>query len=221
MDSPVSPLAPEKFAAASNVSRETMARLAAYLELLAKWRDTVNLVSRASMADPWRRHMLDSAQLLPLLRNPAAPLLDMGSGAGFPGLVLAIMGAGEVHLVESEIRKCEFLREAARITDTHITIHRARIEDIPPFPVQTVTARACAPLDRLLSWAVPFLANGGDALFLKGATVNKELTAAAKTWTMRVERIPSVADDNGVCLRIEEISLAGANPRAPQNENNP
>lgn len=79
MDSPVSPLAPEKFAAASNVSRETMARLAAYLELLAKWRETVNLVSRASMADPWRRHMLDSAQLLPLLRNPAAPLLDMAA----------------------------------------------------------------------------------------------------------------------------------------------
>lgn len=190
-----------------------MARLTAYLDLLVKWRDSANLVSRASLADPWRRHMLDSAQLLPLLRNPAGPLLDIGSGAGFPGLVLAILGAGEVHLVESATRKCEFLREAARITDAEITIHRARIENIPPFPVQTVTARACAPLHRLLGLAAPFLADGGAGLFLKGGRVNKELTEAAKKWTMRVERIPSVADDNGICLRIEEIKLVGANPR--------
>ncbi len=190
-----------------------MARLGAHLDLLVKWRDAANLVSRASMADPWRRHMLDSAQLLPLLRNPAGPLLDIGSGAGFPGLVLAILGAGEVHLVESDARKCEFLREAARITGTEITIHRARVEDIPAFPVRTVTARACAPLDRLLGLAAPFLADGGTGLFHKGAMVNKELTRAAKNWTMHVERIPSVADDNGVCLRIEEIKLVRANPR--------
>ncbi len=190
-----------------------MGRLTAYLDLLIKWRDSANLVSRASLADPWRRHMLDSAQLMPLLRNPAGPLLDMGSGAGFPGLVLSILGAGQVHLVESDTRKCEFLREAARITDADITIHRVRIEKLPPFPVQTVTARACAPLHRLLGLAAPFLAAGGTGIFHKGIMVNKELTEAAKKWTMRVERIPSVAYDNGTCLRIEEIKRVGANPR--------
>lgn len=191
-----------------------MARLSVYLELLIKWNEKINLVSRTSLADPWRRHIQDSAQLQRLLPSPAAPLLDIGSGAGFPGLVLAIIGAGEVHLAESDRKKCEFLREAARITDTRVNIHPTRVENIEPFEVRAVTSRACAPLDRLLGLAAPFLADGGTGLFLKGATINKELTIAAKNWTMRVEQIPSVTDDNGVCLRIEEIKLVGANPRA-------
>ena len=110
------PLAAAGFAAAINVSRETIERLERYAALLIKWNKTVNLVGRSTIADLWRRHMLDSAQLFPYLPKSAGRLVDFGSGAGFPGLVLAIMGAPDVHLVEANARKCAFLREAARVT---------------------------------------------------------------------------------------------------------
>ncbi len=212
------PLSPEAFAAESNVSRETLARLRAHLELLEKWQKTVNLVGAATLADPWRRHFLDSAQLWPLIRDPAGPLVDFGSGAGFPGLVLAILGARQVHLIESDRRKCEFLREAARITGAEVEIHPCRIEALQPFPAATVTARACAPLDRLLALAEPFLSRNGLCLFLKGGMVNKELTKANKRWTMRLEQSPSIADRTGVRLHIEEIVRVGANCPPSQAE---
>ncbi len=206
------PMTPEEFQRQCNVSRETMARLAIYGRMLEKWRGAINLVSKASLGDLWRRHMLDSAQLRkyihPVGRDPArAPvILDLGSGAGFPGLVLAIMGAGEVHLVEAEQRKCTFLEAVARETATLVTVHARRIEELAPFTADVVTARALAPLDRLLAYALPFLGPEGEFLVLKGKMVNEEVTAAEKHWTMRVERFTSASDPTGVILRLRDIA---------------
>jgi 16S rRNA (guanine527-N7)-methyltransferase len=200
---------PEAFAERSGVSRETLARLIEYAAVLAKWQRAINLVSPAALRELWHRHLLDSAQLLPLLPAPAAPLLDIGSGAGFPGLVLAILGVPDVHLVESDTRKAAFLREAARLTvpdPAAVTVHPMRIEALQPFRVATITARACAPLPELLRLARPFLGPGVTCLFLKGARAGEELTAATKDWRMRVRRVASVTDPDGAVLKLDEMA---------------
>ena len=138
-------MGPIEFQAKSGVSRETLERLTIYADLLVKWQAKINLVGPETLADLWSRHMLDSAQLFPLIRPDAKRLVDLGSGAGFPGLVLGVMGAPDVHLVESDARKCAFLREAARLTGTTVTIHNKRIEQVAPLGADVVTARALAP----------------------------------------------------------------------------
>jgi 16S rRNA (guanine527-N7)-methyltransferase len=205
-------LAPEAFAAQLDVSRETLDRLKTYLALLERWNRAINLVGRDSLGDPWRRHFLDSAQLLPLM--PALPegrarrLLDLGSGAGFPGMVLAILGAGEAHLVEADQKKAAFLRNVARETETSVTLHACRIEDLPALSADVVTARALAPLPKLLGYAAPFLADEGVCLFLKGREAERELTAAAAEWKMKVRRHPSRSSEQGTILQIEELCRA-------------
>jgi 16S rRNA (guanine527-N7)-methyltransferase len=184
--------------------------------MLEKWNRAINLVARGSLADLWHRHMLDSAQLWPLLpETPGRPrrILDLGSGAGFPGLVLAIMGTAgadlEVHLVEVDKKKAAFLREAARIAEAPVTLHVERIENLAPFPVDAVTARACASLPRLLDYAAPFLrhyqpgAPPPVGLFLKGRDVDRELTEAREKWKMQAELLPSHTDDMAKILRIQ------------------
>lgn len=201
-----SALKPEAFAAAAGVSRETFERLSAYIDLLRRWNERIDLVAPSTMADPWRRHMLDSAQIAPLLPPCAGRrLVDLGSGAGFPGLVLAILGVGEVHLVESDHRKAAFLREAARVTATPVTVHAVRAEGRPVTEADVVTARALAPLARLLPLAAPLLKTGGVAVFPKGRQVDNELTEAARHWKMVVERFPSRSDPGGTVLRLEGI----------------
>jgi 16S rRNA (guanine527-N7)-methyltransferase len=200
---PEQPFGPEDFARHLPVSRETVDRLKVYADLLVKWQARINLVGPATVPDLWSRHILDSAQLHP--RLPAGPVLDLGSGAGFPGLVLAIMGAGPVHLVESDRRKCAFLSEAARITQTPVHIHPHRIEALKAFPVAAITARALAPLGELLNLAARFLAPGVHCLFLKGRNSEHELTEAAKDWMMDVERITSITDPSGLILHLSEV----------------
>jgi len=204
--SPVTYLTEEEFFAAVAVSRETADKLRLYAELLKKWQAKINLVGPATVPDLWRRHFLDSAQLFPML--PAGPVLDLGSGAGFPGLVLAILrGAGEpVHLAESDGRKGAFLREAARLTEAPAIVHTSRIETIKPFEISAITARALAPVSTLLRLAEPFLAPTVQCLFLKGEKLEDELTEAAKDWKMTVERIPSESDPHGVILSLKEVS---------------
>ena len=194
------------FAALTGVSRETLARLEAYAALLAQWNERINLVGRESLRDVWRRHFFDSAQLLPYLPPDTRSLIDLGSGAGFPGLVLAILGIPGVELVESDARKCAFLREAARIADAPVRVHHARIEALPPHQVDVVTARACAPLDRLLVMAQRFIAPHTICLFLKGGRAGEELTAAPRGWTMTAACHPSRADPRGVILKLEQIA---------------
>ena len=193
-----------------DVSRETLARLEVYAHLLRRWQSRINLVSAASLDDLWRRHMLDSAQLFPRIPDSARTLVDLGSGAGFPGLVLAILGVTGVELIESHQKKCVFLREVARATETAVTITPARIEEIPPRSADAVTARACAPLDRLLGYVHRHLASGGTALLLKGARADEELTAAAKHWKMNLARMPSLSDPSGVLLEVSGLERATA-----------
>jgi 16S rRNA (guanine527-N7)-methyltransferase len=183
-----------------------LARLEAYAELLTRWSARINLVGRDTIADLWRRHILDSAQLLPCVPAAARRMMDLGSGAGLPGLVLAILGVPGVELVEADSRKCAFLREAARITDTAMTLRPCRIEAVLPHPVDVVTARACAPLDRLLGLAEPFVAPDSECLFLKGERVEEELTLARKRWTMTASLHKSCSDPRGVVLRLQQVA---------------
>ena len=214
----------EAFAGLVDVSRETLDRLQTFLDLLETWQEKINLVGQSTLADPWRRHMLDSAQLWPLVLAHAneknrdrLTLVDFGSGAGFPGLVLGILAAGSpapiavnVHLVESTGRKAAFLAEAARRTGARARVHRGRIEALDPAAVtgpgraDIVTARALAPLDQLLDLAGGWLGEGGIALFPKGRDATRELTAARKTRKLDVETVPTLSDPHGVILRIRE-----------------
>jgi len=199
-------LTPDGFAALTGVSRETLARLEAYAELLKRWSGRINLVSRNTLGDLWRRHFLDSAQLLPFIPDRARSLVDLGSGAGFPGLVLAILGVQGVALIESDKRKCVFLREAARIAGAPVKIVDSRIESAKRRSVDIVTARACAPLDKLLALAQGFIGPNTVCLFLKGEHAADELTAARASWRMTAARHPSRADPRGVILKLEQVT---------------
>jgi 16S rRNA (guanine527-N7)-methyltransferase len=196
----------------AGVSRETRERLDIYADLLCKWQRSINLVGPRTIGDLWNRHFTDSAQVLPLIPPAETPatrvLVDFGSGAGFPGLVLAILGAGEVHLIESDQRKATFLREVARATGTPVTVHARRIEQVAPFPADVVSARALAPLSDLLGFAAPFLRPDSLCLFPKGQMAEDELSAASKTWNMTVDRIQSVTDSSATILRISRVSRA-------------
>ena len=200
---------PEEFAGATGVSRETLARLERYADMLQGWNSRHNLVSTGSMADLWRRHFWDSAQLAGLLPKNSESLVDLGSGAGFPGLVLAEFqrhrpGFRTV-LYEATAKKCRFLDAVADELKLSVDIRQARIEDIPPERYDIITARACAPLPNLLAYAQRFWGKGTTALFLKGQNIDAELTQAHKSWRMELERHPSRSDATGVVLQIREL----------------
>lgn len=191
------------------VSRETGAALETYLTLLAEWNPRINLVAPSPPASWRERHVEDSLQLLSLLPKDG-PIADLGSGAGLPGLILAAAApAAEFHLVESDQRKCAFLREAARrMALANVTVHPTRIEAARLPPLRAVTARALAPLEKLLPHAHRLLAPGGIAVFPKGKTAEQELTTAAPAWLMRAERFASRTDPEATILRLSEIRPA-------------
>ena len=192
----------------SGVSRETHERLATYVQLLSAWNDKINLVSRRDVPFLWERHVADSLQLAPLIPPGTKSAIDLGAGAGFPGLVLAIATNTPFTLVEADARKAAFLREAARITSASATILATRIEKAPLPPADLITARALAPLPRLLDLAAPHLAPGGTLLFLKGAAADTEIETAKSMWTMTVERHISQTSQHGVVLRITGVQRA-------------
>ena len=199
-------LSPAEFAAATGVSRETLARLEAYADLLRRWSRRINLVAASTLDDLWRRHFFDSAQLLPLIPAGTRNLIDLGSGAGFPGLVLAILGLPEVELVEADARKCAFLREAARIAEVEVRIHQARIDSLPARVFDVVTARACAPLDRLLPLAARFIGAETLCLFAKGKEAAQEVAAATQSWKFDVATHASRTDPRGVILCLSRVA---------------
>ncbi|MGH6805057.1 MAG: 16S rRNA (guanine(527)-N(7))-methyltransferase RsmG [Methyloceanibacter sp.] len=199
-------MTPGEFAAHCAVSRETLATLELYSGLLRKWQKRVNLVSRDSLQDLWRRHFLDSAQLYPLLPQGARTLLDLGSGAGFPGLVLAVMGVPKVHLVEADRRKCIFLREAARVMNAKVEIHCGRIEKLKPWPVDVITARAVAPLGRFLDLVEPFLEATTCCIVLKGASAERELAEARRLWNISARMAPSKSDPSGRIVVLSSVT---------------
>lgn len=194
----------EDFRNSTHVSRETMERLEAYARLLEKWQPKINLVGPKTLPDLWSRHFLDSAQLVPLIPEGANTHMDLGSGAGFPGLVICILTELETHLVESDGRKAAFLREAARITgvSNRLTVHAKRAESLELPPVDLITARALAPLPDLLSLCEPFWKSQTLGLFLKGKRYEEELTASKYGWYINFDAIPSQVDADSVILSI-------------------
>lgn len=208
-DEMLPPLTPARAGEWLNVSRETLARLEAYVQLLTAWNRRINLVGPRTLRDVWRRHILDSGQLLAEVPPKARILVDLGSGAGLPGLILAILGVPEVHLIESDGRKCAFLREAARVTETSITLHQKRIGEVPGFAADVITARALASLQDLLDHGAKFCGPHSILLFLKGESLSEELTLAAKGWKMNHRLVPSISDPSGTLLRLEKVTRAG------------
>jgi 16S rRNA (guanine527-N7)-methyltransferase len=201
------PFGPEEFAAATGVSRETLARLKAFVGLLTDWNARHNLVSKTSLNEVWQRHVLDSAQLAPLIPPEAKTLADLGSGAGFPGLVLAVLLQERVAvtLFEATRKKAEFLRAAADRLGLTVTVRNERIEEAARVAFDVLTARACAPLPELLEYAQHFAGPRTVCLFLKGQNVGVELTEARKSWRMKVRQHPSVTHPFGVVLEIREL----------------
>ena len=190
------------------VSRETEERLALLVAELGRWQAAKNLVSSATLADVWTRHIADSLQIFGLGEGRER-WLDLGSGGGFPGLVIGIclaeQGKGQIDLVESNARKCAFLRHAARVTGAPVKVHAARIEDvIGDFTgkVDVVTARALAPLPRLLDWCEELLRTGTLGLFPKGQHLDAELTDSARYWKIQATTVSSVTDDAARILMV-------------------
>lgn len=198
----------------ANVSRESLPRLEAYVDLLVRWQSRINLIGPATVGDIWHRHMADSLQLLEHVPQDAETVLDLGSGAGLPGVVLALArpaGYGfTVHLIESNAKKCAFLSEVIRQTGAPAKVHNARIESLDSDALQAgksvVTARALAPLCELLDYARKPLENGAIGLFLKGRDIDRELTEAAKYWKVAAHRIESLTQREACILKIEEAS---------------
>jgi len=207
---PISPLGPSDVQEALNVSRETLEKLDAYVDLLVRWQAKINLVSKHSLGDVWRRHILDSIQLMNLVPEGTRIIADIGAGAGLPGipLALAMVGNGwdgQIHLIESDTRKCAFMREAIRITQANAIVHNLRVEDYQSPKAEVITARALAPLDALLTVAKPIAAPGAVCLFLKGKSAKDELISARESWHMDVNQSASLSDPEGKVLIISEF----------------
>ena len=193
-----------------DVSRETAGRLTEYAALLRAWNPKINLVSKQTLADLETRHFADSAQLLELAPPDATTWADLGSGGGFPGLVVAILAAEQrpalrVTLVESDQRKAVFLRTVAQRTGVPVTVLAERVESVPPLGTDVLSARALAPLVTLLDHAHRHLAPSGTALFPKGANWRAEVDEALERWRFRCENLPSATSPDGAILRIGEI----------------
>lgn len=193
------------------VSRETMDRLEVYAELLKKWNPRINLVAKSTIDDIWHRHFEDSAQLYHLAPHPVGHWADLGSGGGFPGLVIAIMALEHdtpkrVTLVESDARKCAFLRTVIRETGAPATVVTGRIEAITPLECDVLTARALADLSHLMEFAERHLLPEGTALFPKGASWKKEMAEAQQKWNFEHQVAKSKTEDGPVILSIAGVA---------------
>ena len=200
------PAAAEELGKRYHVSRESLDRLATYVKLLGSWQTRINLVGPSTLPDVWHRHIEDSLQLLPYLPKATGQIVDLGSGAGFPGLVLAIVSDSHTELIESNGKKAAFLREVIRQTRAPASVHQSRIEDWTAknrgLDVRLVTSRALAPLPQLLAYSEPFFRSGAIALFHKGQDVDKEVTDAHNGWIFEAIKHKSLTDPSGTILEI-------------------
>lgn len=201
----------ESFARVSGASPGQMVDLERFRGLLGEWNEVMNLVGPASLPDFWNRHAWDSAQLMRLAPE-ARTWADLGAGAGLPGVVLAILGKGRpgfhVHLVESMTKRCRFLSQVVGDLDLPATVWNERAENLD-LAVDSVTARACAPLVRLLGYAQPYLKKGATGWFLKGQDVASDLEEATKSWKFEAEIVPSLSDPRGQIVRVRRLRRAG------------
>jgi 16S rRNA (guanine527-N7)-methyltransferase len=206
---------PEDVVRETGVSRETVARIRAYLAVLDDWRERINLIGPGEGRHLWRRHVLDSLQLLKEIFPTDLRLADLGSGAGFPGLVLACALAdregASVTLVEKSVRKSQFLEAAITAVGLPARVLNQRLEDpAPKERFDVVTARALAPLPKLLGYAHGWLKPSGKALLMKGRDAVKELTLARESWTFEVSSGPSLSSPEGQILKVSNLR-----PRRP------
>ena len=200
----------QSVAQASGATDSQVADLERFLALLTEWNEVMNLVGPKTLPEFWNRHAWDSAQLLQIAPE-ARTWADLGAGAGFPGLVLAILGKGRegfrVHLVESMAKRCRFLSEVVGELQLPATVHNDRAENLK-LAVDIVTARACAPLARLLGYAQPYLKAGTTGLFLKGQDVASDLEEATRYWELEADVIPSLSDERGRIVRVRRLGRA-------------
>ena len=196
-----------------DVSRETFEKFSIYYQTLIKWQNSINLISKNTIERAWVRHFLDSAQLYNITKEIDGNIIDFGSGAGFPGLILAMMGNKKIHLVESDQKKCTFLREVSMLSETNVTVHQNRIEDLEYFDVELITARALAPLNKLIDYAEAFTKNSSTnqklpkLLFLKGKSYKKEISELGKRKSFSIEEFESITDKFGKILYINKINM--------------
>ena len=196
----------EEFPSKTGVSRETLARLKAYADTLTDWNARHNLVAKSTLPDLWHRHFWDSAQLAPSIPAQARTLADLGSGAGFPGLVLALLRPDvAVTLHEATTKKCAFLQAVADRVEVKVTIRNSRLEDLPTQAFDVVTARALAPLPQLLQYAYSFTGPNSVCLFLKGQNVGAELTEAHKYWNMEASQVPSQTEPSAAIVTVRKL----------------
>jgi len=190
-----------------NFSPDTVYRLKQYQSLLENWQKKLNLVSSLTLPDVWERHFIDSSQLLSYIPSGSLSLIDLGSGAGFPGLVLALMRPTlSVTLVESDFKKCIFLETVSRETKIPVTILCSRIENLKdPLKGDVITARGLAVLPQLCTYAFPLMKNTSVGLFLKGKEVEKEIEQAQKKWNFELEIYPSLTDAKGRIIKIKHL----------------
>lgn len=204
-----SPFDAAAFQAATGATDAQMADLEGYRSMLDEWNQHLNLVGPSAMASFWRRHAYDSAQLLQI-EPDARVWADLGTGAGLPGVVLAILLKGrqraQVHLVESLQKRCRFLEEVVRALDLPATVHRSRAEELRLTGIEVVTARACAPLARLLGYARPILSAGARGLFLKGRDIEAEIAEARRSWKFEAKLVASLSDPSGRIVRVEKLA---------------
>lgn len=198
---------PIDFQRDTGVSRETLERVETYVGLLLKWNKQINLIGRSSEAEIWHRHVLDAAQLAPLIPQNAKLVADVGTGAGLPGLILSILNkTASFALIEPDQRKAAFLREAIRAVQATAIVYSSRIEEADLAPQDVVLARALAPLDRLLEMVEKLISIHTVCIFPKGAAAEQELTEARRRWKMQVRQVHSRTDPAGRILVLTEVA---------------
>ena len=205
----------DKFCSVQYVSRETYEKLEIFNETLIKWQKSINLVSNSSLKHIWTRHFLDSAQLYNFTKEVHGNILDMGSGAGFPGIILAMMGNKNINVVESDQRKCTFMREVARLSNTNLKIHNCRIEELQFINPDLIVSRALAPLKKLIEYVENHICKNKlnakkipNMLFLKGKLYKEELSELKKTRNFEYEVYPSISDENGKIIFINKLDMS-------------
>ncbi len=202
----------KSFQEKTGVPRETLENLRIYAGLLKKWQNKINLVSSTTLPDLWSRHFYDSFQLKPhfdLSKAQKLRILDIGSGAGFPGLLLSMLGVGEFHMVESNNKKCAFMRQVIRDTKCRAVVHNVRAENLTAFHVDYIISRACAPLGKLLSLGHNFIHDDVVCLFLKGQTAEQEIVGAREKRAFEVEKFTSMTEESAMLLKVSHIKALG------------
>ena len=204
----------ESFCSHLYVSRETYEKFEIYHKTLSKWQKSINLISNSTIDNIWVRHFLDSAQLYDFTEKISGNILDLGSGAGFPGLILAMMGNKNISVVESDQKKCTFIREVALLSDTNIKIYNSRIEDLSFLKPTLITARALAPLNKLIKYVENHmvksssnLENFPNMLFLKGKSYKYELVELSKTKNIDYKVYQSITDEFGKIIYINKVNV--------------